>query len=341
MTLPDQPRLALGSWPTPLVRASRLEARVGFGPLFIKRDDLSGFVLAGSKARPLEYLLGDAMAHGHDTLVVGGVAGSNFCQGAAVAARAAGLDCHIVLPGNPPPPHAANFAIALASGAQVSFSGGPRGQLDDLIRDRAAELNRSGRSAVAVPRGGANATGSLGFAGAAQELAQQLAAEGHERARIVMAVGSGASIAGLFVGSSQLDAHWTLTGVSVSRPRAALVPHLRALISGCAGALGVATPDPAALALTQAPHGPHGSNRPPTSNDRAAVLALETEGLVLDCDYTSPAFAVALRQLAIEGPPVVFWHTGGLAGAVSSYLTSGTGFAAASCSGDPTCGITP
>ena len=100
----DQPRLELGSWPTPLVRARRLEARLGCGPLLIKRDDLSGFAVAGSKARPLEYLLGGAMADGHDALVVGGVATSNFCQAAAVAARAAGLGCHIVLPGHPPPP---------------------------------------------------------------------------------------------------------------------------------------------------------------------------------------------------------------------------------------------
>ena len=104
MTLSERPRLELGSWPTPLIRARRLEARLGCGPLLVKRDDLSGFAVAGSKARALEYLLGAAIADGHDALVVGGVATSNFCQAAAVAARIAGLACHIVLPGHPPPP---------------------------------------------------------------------------------------------------------------------------------------------------------------------------------------------------------------------------------------------
>jgi 1-aminocyclopropane-1-carboxylate deaminase/D-cysteine desulfhydrase-like pyridoxal-dependent ACC family enzyme len=126
MTRCGQPHRELGSWPTPLVRARRLEARLGSGPLLIKRDDLSGFAVAGSKARPLEYLLGAAIADGHDTLVVGGVATSNFCAAAAVAARTAGLDCHVVLPGQPPLPAAANLALALACGAQVSVSGGPR-----------------------------------------------------------------------------------------------------------------------------------------------------------------------------------------------------------------------
>jgi 1-aminocyclopropane-1-carboxylate deaminase/D-cysteine desulfhydrase-like pyridoxal-dependent ACC family enzyme len=326
MTPCDIPRLELGSWPTPLVRASRLEARMGCGPLLIKRDDLSGFAVAGNKARPLEYLLGGAIADGYDALVVGGVATSNFCQGAAVAARTAGLDCHIVLPGVPPPPPAANLALAMASGAHVSFSGGPRDQLDDAIRNRATELNRGGQSALAIPRGGANPLGSLGFVRAADELSAQLAARGHDRARIVLAVGSGASSAGLLVGASRLAARWTVTGVSVSRPLARLTPHLRSLVYGCADLLGVARPDPAVPELVEAPGELHSATGPPTTEARSAArLALETEGLVLDDNYTARAFPTALRQLAEAGPPVVFWHTGGLAGAISSYLIRGGG----------------
>jgi 1-aminocyclopropane-1-carboxylate deaminase/D-cysteine desulfhydrase-like pyridoxal-dependent ACC family enzyme len=322
MTPDDNPRLELGSWPTPLIRASRLEARLGCGPLLIKRDDLTGFAVAGNKARPLEYLLGGAIADGYDALVVGGVETSNFCQGAAVAARTAGLDCHIVLPGDPSSHQAANLAIAVASGAHVSFSGGPRDQLDAAIRYRATELDRGGRSALAIPRGGANAIGSLGFVRAADELSAQLAAHGHTQARIVLAVGSGASIAGLLVGASRLAARWTLTGVSVSRPLARLTPYLRSLVHGCADLLGVARPDPAVLTLVQAPGELHSAT--PTAEARAAAcLALETEGLLLDYDYPARAFPTALRQLEQAGPPVVFWHTGGLAGAISSYLISG------------------
>lgn len=324
MTSAARPRLEFGSWPTPLVPATRLEGRLGCGPLLVKRDDLSGFAVAGSKTRPLEYLLGGAVADGYDTLVVGGVATSNFCQGAAVAARTAGLECHVVLPGDPPAPAAANLALALACGARVWFSGGPRAELDERISDRAAELNRSGRSALAIPRGGASALGCLGFVRAARELSDQLAALGHDKARIVLAVGSGASIAGLAVGAGLIDAGWTITGVSVSRPLPELSAHVRVLADSCAELLGVTRGGALVPSLLQAPGGLHGEQKSSTVDEHAAaLLALESEGLVLDADYTARAFAVALRQLAQEGPPVVFWHTGGLAGAISAFLTAG------------------
>jgi 1-aminocyclopropane-1-carboxylate deaminase/D-cysteine desulfhydrase-like pyridoxal-dependent ACC family enzyme len=318
------------------MRARRLEARLGCGPLLIKRDDLSGFAVAGSKARPLEFLLGAAMAGGFDALVVGGVATSNFCQAAAVAARVAGLGCHIVLPGQPPPHPAANLAMALACGAQVSFSGGPRQELDERIREHAARLNRDGVSAMAVPRGGANAIGSLGFVRAARELSEQLAAHGHDRARLVLAVGSGASIAGLLVGAKLSALRWTLTGVSVSRPPAAMAAHLEALVGGCAELVDPDRPAPAVPRLLQAVGGPHRAPGMSTADERSAArLALHTEGLVLDADYTARAFPAALRELAADGPPVVFWHTGGLPAAISSYLTTDIDLDAAAVAGTP------
>jgi 1-aminocyclopropane-1-carboxylate deaminase/D-cysteine desulfhydrase-like pyridoxal-dependent ACC family enzyme len=203
----------------------------------------------------------------------------------------------------------------------VSFSGGPRDELDERIQERAEGLNRSGLSALAIPRGGANAVGTLGFVHAARELSAQLAAHGHDRARIVLAVGSGASMAGLLVGSSGLAVDWTLTGVSVSRPQETMSAQLRALVKSCAELVdnGGAIPD--VPRLVEAPGGhEHGTF---TADERAAsLLALQTEGLVLDADYTARAFPIALRQLAEDGPPVVFWHTGGLPSAISGYLAA-------------------
>jgi D-cysteine desulfhydrase len=340
MELSAYPRAHLGVWPTPLVRARRLEAKVGGGPLLFKRDDLSGFAFAGNKTRQLEYLIGGALSEGYQALVVGGVATSNFCAGAAVAARVAGLECHIVLPGEPPAPPSANLAMALDCGAQVTFSGGPREVLDTRIRERAAEITASGRRAVGIPRGGASPIGAIGFFRAAAELCDQLADAGHERARLVIAVGSGGSIAGLYAASASQRARYMITGVSVSRPLAQLTPHLQELAGACADLLGAPAPDPSVLELLDAGGSHDTAHGLDAAEHGASLLALETEGLVLDPHYTARAFPVALRfieERGAEAVPVVFWHTGGSAAAISAYAladntTNGTG-------ADVVCGV--
>ena len=42
---------------------------MGTGPLYLKRDDLTGFAIGGNKARPLEFLVAAAVTDRADTLV--------------------------------------------------------------------------------------------------------------------------------------------------------------------------------------------------------------------------------------------------------------------------------
>jgi D-cysteine desulfhydrase len=65
-------RYPLAALPTPLLRAERLERALGTPPLYVKRDDLTGFALAGNKARQLEFLVAEAAALGCDVLLTGG-----------------------------------------------------------------------------------------------------------------------------------------------------------------------------------------------------------------------------------------------------------------------------
>ncbi len=86
--------------PTPLVDAERLANALELpGPLLVKRDDLTGFAVAGNKARPLEALLAEAVGQDADVIVTGGAPGSNFVQAATAAAAYAGLRCILVLAG--------------------------------------------------------------------------------------------------------------------------------------------------------------------------------------------------------------------------------------------------
>jgi D-cysteine desulfhydrase len=310
------PRFTLGVLPTPLVAAPRLAADVGGRvPLLVKRDDLGGFVTAGSKVRPLEFLVGFALQQGHDTLVTAGAPTSSFCQAAATAARMAGLRCQLLLPGDAPALVPANLAMALEVGAEVTYTGQPRALLDDLVHERAQALSRAGASALGVPRGGADAVGALGFVLAAAELDTQLRDVGIDVARVVLAVGSGGSVSGLLVGLARLGRRWAVTGVSVSRPLPGLEGHLAGLVARCAERAGVEDPGLAALTLMPTRGEPHGL--PHRDELECAGLALRTEGILLDADYTARSALVATELCRTPGPPVVLWHTGGLVRAVT------------------------
>ncbi|WP_028936150.1 1-aminocyclopropane-1-carboxylate deaminase/D-cysteine desulfhydrase [Pseudonocardia spinosispora] len=316
----ELPRVALGVFPTPLVRAHRLESALGRGSLLLKRDDLAGFGLAGNKTRPLEFLLGEARARGAEVFVTGGGPGSNFCPAAAMAARAAGLDCELVVWGDP---HSPNLSLATAVGARLVPTGNAdREAVDELVLRRADELAEAGRPAFAVPRGGSTALGAVGFAVAAVEVAEQLAATGVTPALIVLAVGSGGSCAGLLAGLATVGLSVPVLGVSVSRPPDQIGPRVLELAEGCARLLGSAAPSAEQLELLDA-RGPGFGTASPLERERAA-LVLRTEGLLLDHTYGAEAFSAAIDRLSGDmSGPVLLWHTGGLVPALSALPRAG------------------
>ena len=226
-------RVELAVLPTPLVDAPRLAAALGVQDLLVKRDDLTGFAIGGNKARPLEFLIAAACEQGADTLVTGGSAGSNFCAAAAAAACRAGLSCRLVIAGEPPQ-RTPGLDLARTWGARISWThAGERASVDDALPRVAADLAARGRRPYLVPRGGATALGALGYALAARELRDQLAERGLRRACVVVAVGSGGTMAGLLAGHALLDRPWRLVGASVSRPPQETSRRVAALAREC------------------------------------------------------------------------------------------------------------
>lgn len=316
-------RFPLATLPTPLVRAERLERALGAPPLYVKRDDLTGFVLAGNKARQLELLVGDALGRGCDTLVTGGGPGSNFCQAASAAARVAGLGCLLVMYGDEPAwPHP-NLALARAFGAEVRFTGRPeRESVDPALDEAAAKLEADGRRPHLVPRGGATGVGAASYALASDELAAQLAAHGVEPQLVLVASGSGGTQAGLVAGAVAEGHPWRVAGASVSRPVAACAEQVLGLARAAAALLGRPAAEARHVEVWDA-RGP-GYGIPSREGERAARLAAETEGFLLDQVFTAKALALLPRL--VEGGargPVVFWHTGGAPGALAHLLQGG------------------
>jgi 1-aminocyclopropane-1-carboxylate deaminase/D-cysteine desulfhydrase-like pyridoxal-dependent ACC family enzyme len=315
ITVPARARLAV--LPTPLVAAPRLAEALEAGPLYIKRDDLTGFAFGGNKARQLEFLLAAATGEGADTLVTGGAAGSNFCAAAAAAALRAGLRCELVIAGGPAPPGPA-LALALSWGAIVRWTGAPdRESVDAGLPLAAADITARGHRPYLIPRGGATGLAAAGYALAAFELYEQLAERGVGDARVIVPVGSGGTMAGLVAGHVLLGRPWTLVGGSASRPPEAVGARVLALARECLAVLaGAGLPGPGPGDVTVADVRGPGHGLPSPVATAAAHQAMRTEGLIVDPVYTAKALALAQRPAG--GQSVVFWHTGGILDAVTA-----------------------
>jgi L-cysteate sulfo-lyase len=313
--LDDLPRVPLLAGPTPLQPMDRLRERLGGAGkvplLLIKRDDLNGIALGGNKFRKLEFLLGDARAHGCDTLITAGAAQSNHARQTAAVGAMYGIETHLCLRGPEPPKRTGNLILDDWLGAHLHFA--PPGQdVTAFMAAVAEELRASGRSPYPIPIGGSNAVGSVGFAMAARELAGQLP----DAARVVVATGSGGTQAGLEVGTRLYCPAVRVTGVGVGEPDTVSwnvdVAHLANAVAERLSSDLRLTPDDIECPMDWM--GP--TYAAPTPECDAAIrLLARTEGIFLDPVYSGKAFAALLDGCRDGrfGPEetVVFWHTGG------------------------------
>jgi len=325
-------RFPLVAMPTPVQRAQRLEAALGSPPLYVKRDDLTGFAVAGNKARKLELLIADALEQGADVVLTGGGTGSNHCHATAAAARVAGLDCVLVYYGEEPDDEPPGLRFARGFGPEVRFTGDPRREsVDECLDAFADRLRESGRRPYVIPRGGATALGAAAYGAAAEELAAQLNDLGVRPAVVVVATGSGGTQAGLVAGTVAVGAPWRVIGASVSRPVDECRERVLRLAREAAGVYGWPAASGGDIDVRDARHPGYGV--PSAAGRDAALLAARREGLLLDPVFTAKAMAETIRFLSegVEGTaggagmagidgPIVFWHTGGLLAALGEAL---------------------
>jgi len=305
---PGRSTISLGTWPTPLEPAQRLGVRLGLGAgdLWLKRDDLVGLGGGGNKIRKLQHTAGAALGTGADTLVTTGAAQSNHARATAAVAARLGLRCLLVLAGDPPGPApgapTGNLSLDRLFGADVHWAGRvANADLDDLARERVAAMEHGGRRPFLIPYGGSGPVGARGYVDCARELTAQAPDSEH----VVVAVGSGGTMAGLVAGLGAGRVLGVDTGATPDPER-----RVAAMVEALGGS-------PQRLRLD---HGQVGAGYSQLSEAgrRALSVAAETEGVVLDPVYTARALAGLHAAVAAgdvrPGQRTVFVHTGGLPG---------------------------
>ncbi|MCX2727120.1 D-cysteine desulfhydrase family protein [Thermomicrobium sp. 4228-Ro] len=316
MRLLDLPRYPLAQLPTPLEEAPRLSAALGSFRILVKRDDLTGVALGGNKTRKLEYLLGDALAHGATVILTEGPVQSNHCrQTAAVAARA-GLRCVLVLSSaEERPSPQGNLLLDHLFGPEIHLVR-TREERARLLEQLAQERAERGERPYVIPTGGSTPVGAAAYVRAALELVQQLVERQVHPTRLFLASStSGGTHAGLALGTKLLGDPFRIVGVAVEHDAATIRERVVALANETAATLGLAVRlAPADVLVDDRWIGPD-YGVPDASTIEAMTLAARTEGLVLDPVYTGKALAGLIghaRAGEIEpGETVIFLHTGG------------------------------
>ena len=319
--LTTYPRVPLAEYPTPLTALPRLSAELG-RPVFIKRDDEIGPAMGGNKTRKLEYLLADAQRLGHTKVATFGGLQSNHARLTAAAARRCGLEPHLFYFERRPPVLTGNLLLNKLLGAAmhfIPFGGGGDGgmRLETAIRlaGLVARL-RLGRHYF-IPVGGHTWLGCLGYVAAAVELDEQAEALGIGDARLIVAAGSGGTLAGLLAGLTLIGSRLRLLGIDVGKLWRGFPESIAALAGELCRRLGEPrhfTPDQVPLIEGTYVGGRYGV--PSEAGDAAIRRLARAEGILLDPVYTGKAFA-GLLDLAEKGviapdEPVIFLHTGGL-----------------------------
>ena len=166
------PRQILFPGVTPVTRMYNLEKLAGAGPLYIKRDDLNGVGPGGNKVRPLEYLLGEALARKNDTIIASGQANSNLCSIAASACCKLGVKCILVHNSNRPEKPAGNALLNYLSGVEEHYIGEvSEKQRKIYISELADVLTKNGKKPYIIENGATTIHGSVGYIHLPLELA--------------------------------------------------------------------------------------------------------------------------------------------------------------------------
>ena len=311
--LHDLPRVRLGVFPTPFYRLDRLSEQYGRG-IWIKRDDLCGVALGGSKVRKLEFVLAEALDQGCDTVFTTGGAQSNHAALTAACAARLGMKCILLLKRRGVTEHRGNLVLDELFGAEVRLL--DMDSYDEIYAEMhriGGTLEQAGHKCCYIPVGASTALGAVGYVSGAREIAVQAMAAGVRLGHIVSATGSGGTAAGLFLGASRFLPEAQVHAVCVDHgPFRQIALDLAAQASDL---LGCPVPDPAALTV-ESHVGPGYAVSAPADSPRSRELA-QPEGILLDPVYTGKAWS-GMLDLLEQGAfddrgDLVFFHTGGAA----------------------------
>jgi D-cysteine desulfhydrase len=294
-------RQKIGLYPTPIERIEIGQPHSCV--LYVKHDDRTSTVYGGNKVRKLEYILARARDRGKKRLLTVGAVGSHHVLATAIHGAAHGFRVHGILVPQPETMHAlCNIRAAFAAGLTAE----PAIEATLYLHVLAA----MDADTEYVSLGGSSVAGSLGYVDAARELEAQVAAGVMpEPDEIVVALGSGGTVAGLLCGLEQTKLATRVLGVSVARPVAVVRFLAERLTRKLAREVGVDAGRALARLTVDAESVGTGYGHATRAGDEALEIG-RSFGMTLEPTYTAKAFASALARAGDDtSKKILFWST--------------------------------
>jgi L-cysteate sulfo-lyase len=322
MNLARFPRVRLAHLPTPLEHLPNLSRALGGPEIWIKRDDCTGMSSGGNKTRKLEYLLAEAQAEGADIILTQGATQSNHARQTAACAAKLGMACHLLLENRTLKTaeeytQGGNVFLDHLHGATVERHPANPDMNGEMLKV-AERLKAAGRKPYAIPGGGSNPTGALGYVNAAIELVTQANDAGLRIDHVVHATGSAGTQAGLVVGLAGIRSGVPLLGIGVRAPRERQEENVYRLALATCEKIGVRDAVQREDVVANCDYVGSGYGFSTPGSVEAISLLARLEGILLDPVYSGKGMAglidLCRRGFFRKGQNVVFIHTGGSVG---------------------------
>ena len=289
--------------------------------LWIKRDDLTGLTGGGNKTRKLEFLVGDAIESGADTLVTAGAIQSNHTRQTAAAAAKCGMKCALLHFGwtkdaGPVYRQVGNILFSHIMGAELFLDETERPIEDQSpLDDFCSYLKESGHLPYVIPAGASeHRLGSFGYMACAAEIVEQCRAQDIHFDYVVHCTGSSSTQAGLVAGFAAMGEQIRVIGVadddetSIKRDRVARLAN--DALEEIETSVRVSPSEIEIVAADKSPYGVADSQ----TFDAIRLLA-SLEGLIVDPVYEGKAIR-GLLALSNDGRfesgcRILLMHLGG------------------------------
>ena len=321
MHLSRFPRVRFCHGPTPLEPMDNLTQLLDGPRLFVKRDDCTGLATGGNKTRKLEFLMGEALEQGADTVITQGAVQSNHARQTAAAATKLGLKCEIILErrvedSGPQYDNGGNVFLDYLLGANIRHVPGGT-DMTAALDDVAREVSGRGGKPYVVPGGGSNPVGALGYVNCAMEFLQQANDMGIKIDTVVHGTGSAGTQAGLVTGLEGTNSGISVYGISVRQPKKNQEEAVYKLTLATAEYVGIKGGVARDRIIANGDYVGGGYGVPTPGMVEAVTLTARHEAILLDPVYSGKGMA-GLIDLCRNGffkkdETVVFLHTGGSA----------------------------